>query len=76
MCNQGELRKLYNIKDRNQIRKHNFFKRKRKRNSLKGKGHRGREEMKFAENLQLIFLETLEKNIVFVTTDPKNRPRF
>lgn len=29
--------------------------------------------MKFAENLQLMFLETLEKNIVFVTTDPKNR---
>lgn len=36
----------------------------------------GREQMKFAENLQLIFSETLEKNIVFVTPDPKNRLRF
>lgn len=36
----------------------------------------GRKQMKFAENLQLIFSETLEENIVFMTPDPKNRLRF
>lgn len=36
----------------------------------------GREQMNFSENLQLIFSETLEKNIVFVTEEPKNRLNF
>lgn len=67
---------FHNIKDRNQIGKKNLREKAKTTISKERDTMWGREQMKFSETLQLIFSETLEKNIVFMTAEPKNRLRF